>query len=607
MPGGVSFHDGATDPDRISTRQEFADGLTLLRERAGLTVRDVAQKIGLPSATVGGYFGGRHLPPVKPADQLPKIISVCGVDDAAEIEKWRAALSRVRRAPGRRPAYAPVPYRGLKSFQPEDADWFYGRQRLTDILLQNLSAQPDPGGLLAVVGPSGSGKSSLLRAGLIPALRSNALGIAGSAAWPLTLLTPGVRPARELATQLTAITSNDQDRLLTGSRDVSRLVIVVDQFEEIFTLCQDESERLAFITALCGAADRGPEPGALVIIGLRADFYPHALRYPELVSALQSRQILVGPMTEEELRSAITGPARRAGLDIEDGLVEVLLRDLVPAMDHDEPAAHDAGALPLLSHALLTTWERSHGGRLTVADYRDSGGIHGAVAASAEEVYAELTDVQKDLARQIFTRLVHVADDTADTRRRVPRGELLLRNGDAQPVLDAFIDKRLITAGNDEVEMAHEALLHAWPRLRQWIDSDSISVRTHHQLRAAAEVWRDSDRDSAALYGGGRLEAADEWAALPAHNDDLNSLEREFLDASIAQRLAAERSARRQNRKLRSFVGALAALFLVAGTLAIVAYQQKNVATSQRDIAISRQVATDADQLRTTDIALAMQ
>jgi len=593
------------DPDQIRTRQEFAAALTLLRESAGLTVRDVARKLDVPSATIGGYFSGRHVPPLKPPDQLARILSVCGVSDPAEIQKWLEALGRVRRAPGRRPADAPVPYRGLKSFQPEDAEWFYGRRQLTDALLEKFRDCYRHGGLLAVVGPSGSGKSSLLRAGLIPELRSGTLGIPGSADWPLILLTPGARPARELAGRLAAVADGAPG---DGGAPDQRVVIVVDQFEETFTSCQDETERLAFIRALCAATDRDREPAALVVIGFRADFYSRALRYPELVTALQSRQVLVGPMTEEELRSAITGPARRAGLDFEDGLVEVLLRDLAPAANRPEPpAAHEAGALPLLSHALLATWERSGEGRLTVAHYRDTGGISGAVAASAEEVYAGLTSSQQEMARRIFTRLVHVSDNTASTRRRVPRSELPQLRAGVQPVLDAFIEKRLITAGADDVEIAHEALLHAWPRLRQWIDSDGSGARTHRQLTAAAEIWREAGQDPGALYSGGRLAAAEEWATLPGHGDDLNVLEREFLDTSVRQRLAAERSARRQTRRLRVFVGALAALFLAAGTLAVVAYQQKTTASSQRDAAISGQLATDAEELRTTDIALAMQ
>jgi WD40 repeat protein len=615
MPGEGSSHDGVADPRGVSTRQEFAAELSLLKDHAGLTVRDVARKIGVPVSTLGGYFGGSHLPPVKLSDLLPKILAICGVDDPPEVESWLAALARVRRAPGRRPANALVPYRGLKSFQPEDAAWFFGRQRLTDILVSQMRDQYHRGGLLAVVGPSGSGKSSLLRAGLIPAIGNGALDIQGVKHWPMALFTPGAHPMGE----------RSRHQELASAGDQLPAAVVVDQFEEVFTLCQDEEERRAFITALC-AAGRGTGPGggsdpgreseaavkptALIVLGLRADFYPHALRYPELVAELQRRQVLVGPMTEEELRSAITGPARKAGLDIEAGLVEVLLRDLAPADRQERPAAaHEPGTLPLLSHALLATWELSRGGRLTVADYRAGGGIHDAVAASAEEVYAGLTPAQQDLTRRIFTRLVHVADDTADTRRRVSRSELQLGDSDSdvQPVLDAFIGQRLITADTDTVEIAHEALLHAWPRLRHWIDADTIGARTHRQLTAAAEGWRDSDRDPSALYRGGRLAAAEEWASASSHSDDLNLLERAFLNASILQREQAERASRRQANRLRAFSAALAALLIVAASLAGLAYQQRSSAVNERDVAISRQLAIEASQLSGTDIALAMQ
>ena len=602
MPGEGSAPNGVAGPDGVSTRQEFAAELSLLKDRAGLTVRDIADKAGLPASTLGGYFAGSHLPPVKMSDLLPRVLSVCGVDDAAEVGRWLAALGRVRRAPGRRPADALVPYRGLKSFQPEDAEWFFGRQRLTAALVGKLRDQYRHGGLLAVVGPSGSGKSSLLRAGLIPSIRNGDPDVGSPGQWPLALFTPGTHPMAEL--------KRHQGLIAVGPAEPA--VVVVDQFEEVFTLCQAEEERRAFVTALCAAAGTdadGRSQGALIVLGLRADFYPHVLRYPEMVAELERRQVLVGPMTEEELRSAITGPARKAGLDIEAGLIEILLRDLAPA-DRPEQlaAAHEPGALPLLSHALLATWDLSRGGRLTVADYRASGGIQGAVAASAEEVYADLTPAQQDLTRRIFTRLVHVADDTTDTRRRVSMAELQLGGGsDVQPVLDAFIGRRLITADVDTVEIAHEALLRAWPRLRQWIAADTIGARIHGQLTAAAEEWRDSDDDPGALYRGGRLAAAEEWASMPAHDDDLNPLERTFLAASVAQRQQAEKAARRQSNRLRALSASLAALLVVAASLAGLAYQQRSSAITQRDVAISRQVAVEANQLRGTDIALAMQ
>jgi WD40 repeat protein/transcriptional regulator with XRE-family HTH domain len=656
VPGGRDVF----DPAQLRTRQEFARELTLIRERAGLTVRDVAKAIGMPDSTVGGYYSGRHLPPVKPPDILENLLRTCGVTNPAEIDRWVDAFSRVRRAPGRRAANAPVPYRGLASFQPEDAEWFYGRKRLIEVIVRHLRDACTQGGLLVAVGPSGSGKSSLLRAGVIPALRTGALGVPGSNAWPSILFIPGPHPVHELARQLALLTGAEADCLAeallaepqccrelvtqvahpsqdrsstasattadTGRDQGKRLVIVADQFEEVFATCPDEAERQAFIAALCAAAAGQPgadpactavtsgvpngagQSAALVVIGLRADFYPHALRYPELVQPLQDRQIVVGPMSEAELRSAILEPAHKAKLDVEDGLVEVLLRDLGPASGDIVPgAAHAAGTLPLLSHALLTTWDRRHRSRLTVADYQASGGIQGAVARTAEEAYEELDAHGQELARRIFLRLVHVADDTADTRRRVARSELLLGDGGEQHVLELFIDNRLVTAETDQVEIAHEALLSAWPRLREWIDADRADGRIQRQLSIAAENWQHSDREPALLYSSGRLAAASEWAAEPDHHTQLNALERKFLKASVEHREAQERVARRRTRRLQALVATLATLSIAVGLLSLYAFQQKAAATNQRNLAISRQVAIDANQLRSTDIALAMQ
>ena len=627
MAGEEFQREGIADPRRVHSRQDFARELTLLRERAGLTVRDVAKATAMPVATVGGYFSGRRLPQVKPADVLSRILVSCDVRDPGATEEWLEALSRVRRAAGRRPAGAPVPYRGLASFQPEDASWFYGREPLTEVLIGHLAGQLASGGLLVAVGPSGSGKSSLLRAGMIPALRSGALGEPGSNSWPVALFTPGSRPLRALAAQLALLTGADAgdltSRLLSDPglcaellRELHRVVLVVDQFEEIFTACEDEAERRSFIAALCAAArhDEGTAsgqldggPAALVVLGLRADFYPHVLRYPELVPALQDHQVVVGPMTEAELRSAIAEPAAKAGLEIEDGFVEVLLHDLAPAGYAELGAAHGAGSLPLLSHALLTTWERATRGKLTVADYAATGGIQGAVASTAEEVYKELTPAQQDLARQIFSRLVHVADDTADTRRRVPLDELQSGDGDAEHVLDCFIGMRLITAEESDAQITHEALLLAWPRLRGWIDADREGLRIHRLLAVAAEAWRRRRHDRHALYRGGPLTAASDWAADLAHYGDLNVLEREFLQASVGNTRAEERAARRRARRLQRLVAALTVLVLIAAFLVVYAFRQQAAATQQRDLAISGQVAMVANQLRGTDAALAMQ
>ena len=625
------------DPGRFRTKQEFGAGLRLARDRADLTVRSLARMLAVPASTIADHCNGTHLP--RP-DQLRRTLLACGIKDPEETEAWIAALRRVRKAPGPRPSAATSPYRGLRSFEPEDAAWFCGREQLTDTAVTQLRALHDEGGLLAVVGPSGSGKSSLLRAGLIPALLAGELGLPGSPMWPVLLFTPGSRPVRELADRLASLTEGDPGRFeavlvdepqasatlaaeavtaegctVTDTSGGSRLVIVVDQFEEVFTACQDEQQRGTFIAALCAAAEkRGNYTAALVVLGLRADFYPHVLEYPALVAAIQRHQVLVGPMTEEELREAIIEPARKAKLSVEDGLVEVLLRDLAPPPRHGSPAtALEPGALPLLSHALRATWDRGHGGRLTVADYRATGGIRDAVAASAEEVYRNLVPAQQDLAQQVFTRLVHVTDDTADSLRRVPVSELP-RIDDVRPILDAFIANRLITAEADDVQIVHEALVRAWPRLRDWISEDRAGARVHRQLTAAAGVWRDSGRDPSDLYGGGRLAAVEEWATQGAQHDKLNLLEREFLSLSVDRRIAEEKAARQRTRRLQQLVAALAVVACTACLLTLVAFQEKAAVTRQkaavahqRDLAVSGQVAIEANQLRASDPALAMQ
>ncbi|SEH00691.1 WD40 repeat [Nonomuraea solani] len=605
---------GRTIIERVATRNGFARALTTLRERAGLTVRDVARGAGIPDSTAGDYFGGAHLPPATQPDVLIRILKVCGVNEPAVVELWLERLAEVRRAPGRRPAGAPSPYRGLESFQAEHAGWFHGRDRVVRHLVRELRARASgTTGPLVAVGPSGSGKSSVLRAGLIPALRRGELG-EGSATWPVILLTPGTHPLHTLTAGLTPLVPDgggDAEALLTraGAGD-GRLVIVVDQFEEIFTACADHGERRAFADALCAAADQ--KGGALVVLGVRADFYPHVLRFPRLARAMQEGQVVIGPMTEDELREVIVGPARKARLDIEDGLVELLLRDLRPlTAEGGTGAAHDAGALPLLSYALLATWQRSRGRRLTVPDYRGCGGISGAVADTAELAYAELTPAQRSLARRIFIRLVHVADDMADSRRRLTLERLLSDTGhtaseELQDVLDTFVERRLITVGSDAVEITHEALIHAWPRLRAWIDADRAGLIVAQQFADAALAWQREGRDPASLYRGARLAAVREWAD-SGHRDELSSSTRDFLAASIGLEEEGLRVARRRTRRLRSLVAVLATLVLLTVTATGLALRGQRTLTEERDMAVSRQLAADADRLRGSDPGLAAQ
>jgi WD40 repeat protein/transcriptional regulator with XRE-family HTH domain len=597
------------DPARIVTRRDFADQLTRLRELAGLSVRQVAKAAGLPDGTMGDYFAGRHLPSLRPPG-LPAILRACGVTDPETTARWIEALRRVRRSPGRRSAEARPPYRGLAAFQPEDAEWFFGREALTGYLVDRLLDRRGEGALV-VTGPSGSGKSSLLRAGLIPAVP-----------WPSLLLTPGTDPIGELVAGLADRVGRPEDLVdgvradparaaalagqalaASGEPADRRFLVVVDQFEEVFTGGCTEAERTAFLAALQAIA----AGAGAVVIGLRADFYARALRHRELARILQTSQVVVEPMSEAELRLAIEAPARKAGLTLEPGLVDLLLHDLRgSAHDQHTEAAYQAGTLPLLSHALLMTWQRRQRRRLTLADYQESGGIGGAVTRTAESAYAALTPGQQRIARQIFLRLVHVADDTGDTRRRVTLGELP-PGDEVIEVLDHFIDQRLITVATDEFELVHEALLVAWPRLRAWLDADRAGLRTHRRLTFAAEVWLDSGRDPATLLQTARLDEAAEWADDPRHAADLNALERDFLAASLDHQRAEQRATRRRSHRRRQLLAALLSLSLAASALALIAFGQRARADHQRDMAISRRVAVEADKLRAKDVDLAGQ
>ncbi|MDQ0773934.1 WD40 repeat protein/transcriptional regulator with XRE-family HTH domain [Streptomyces aurantiacus] len=594
-------HHEESGPGTIGSVSDFAHQLTQARVRAGLTVRDVARVVRIAPSTAGDYFSGRHLPPVRAAKLLTDILLACGVDDPHALEHWHEALVRLRTTPGRPRADAPVPYRGLRAFEEEQTEWFFGRDELTATLVERLRVLArSGGGLLAVVGPSGSGKSSLLRAGLIPAVRRGALGgdaEAGGSARPVVLMTPGNHPAYELTTLLQAV------------GDPAPL-IVVDQFEGLFTMCPQPAERARFMELL------GRRRPGLVVIGLRADFYAQALRFPLLAQALQSRQLVVGPLAQEEMRQAIVGPARKAGLEVESGLVELLLRDLTPLSSPGDGtdrggAAHDPGALPLLSHALLATWQGAPSGRLTVAAYRGSGGIRDAVAHTAETVFAELSHAQRDIARQVFLRLVNVSDDALTTRRRVHLAELLdpdgPQAGEPTAVLAAYVEQRLITADNDTVEISHESLLTAWPRLREWIGADHAGLRIHRRLTEAAHHWTDAARDPGLLLRGTALDLTGEWAADAAHSDAVNADERAFLEASLRHQEQERRAARNRTRRLYQLLSAAVVLLLVTCGLSLYAQRERDRADRSRAEAESRQLASEAARIGQHDPAVSAQ
>ncbi|MET0974010.1 MAG: BTAD domain-containing putative transcriptional regulator, partial [Thermoleophilaceae bacterium] len=470
-------------------------------------------------------------------------------DLAGEIAQLQA-LNERSELPDARPDVVACPYKGLACFDVEDADVFYGREQLVAELVARLAGAP----LMGITGPSGSGKSSALRAGLLAALAAGVLP--GSEEWKLALLRPGEHPLRAL----------EHARAETRSRD--RLVIGVDQFEETFTACADEGERAAFIDALVAAA-HNLRPRTLVIIAVRADFYGRCAAFPELSRLLGANQVLVGPMRRDELRRSIELPARRAGLHVEPELVDALTADV-----EGEP-----GALPLLSTSLLELWQQRDGRLLRLADYRRAGGVHGAVARLAERSYERLDPEQREVARRILLRLAGEGEGDAVVRQRVAIAEL--EGDEVADVLSVLADDRLVTVGQGEVEVAHEALLREWPRLRGWLQEDAEGRHLHHQLHGAAREWDAGGRDPGELYRGARLAAALDWSA--AHAVELNSTERAFLAES---RAASGRSVRRL-RIVLTGVAALLVLAVVAGLVAL----------GQRGAASDRARAADAQRL----------
>ena len=390
---------------------------------------------------------------------------------------------RERGAPDALAAPDICPFKGLACFDADDAEFFFGRERLVAEMVAKLAGNP----WLGIVGPSGSGKSSVLRAGLFPALAAGVLP--GSEGWAHAVLRPGEHPLRAL------------DDALAAAAGGGRLVVAVDQFEEVFTACRDECEREAFVAALVASARDGRRR-TIVVVVVRADYYGRCAAYPELARPLGASHVLVGAMADDELRRAIELPARRAGLVLERPLADALVADV----------SGRAGALPLLSSALLELWQCRDDRTLRFGEYTRAGGVRGAVARLAEGAYEQLDASRRPVARRIFLRLAGGGEGDDMVRRRARLSEF--EGGVVAEVLDVLVAARLLTTGDGEVEVAHEALLREWPRLRDWLREDAEARRLHQHLIEAARGWSLAGRDPASSTAASGLPPR--WSGAPA-------------------------------------------------------------------------------------------
>jgi serine/threonine protein kinase len=508
------------------------------------------------------------------------------------------------------------PYKGLRPFLEPDARDFLGREALVRRLVDRLAGDGLSSRLVALVGPSGSGKSSAVRAGLIPVVRAGA--VPGSERWFVAEMLPGKDPFADLVAALLRLApaapprnlvervEREDEGLLEAAAwllpdEDSELVLLIDQFEELFTLVEDEDRRARFLAVLRAAAT-DPRSRVRIVITLRADFFDRPLAYSGFAELVRAGTELVVPLTAEELERAISGPARRVGVTVDSALLAQLVSDVI-----GQP-----GALPLLQFTLAELFDRRQDAALTLAAYQELGGVAGAVARGAEEIYRALTRAQKDAARQLFLRLVDVGDGIESTRRRVLRSELVSvteEPGEMEAAIETFAGRRLLSFDRDPetreptVEIAHDALLQSWARLRDWLAEASEDLRTRRQVATAAREWLDSGRDPSFLVRGSRLEQLE--SQLGRSGLALTPTEREFLEASVAERdrLRAEHAARqvreralerRSLRRLRGLVVVLATAALVAGGLTVFAFEQRSDAERERRAAVARELASAA-------------
>ena len=553
----------------------------------------------LSTATVADYTGRHGADTTERSGYKTQLGAAMGVAPAAEPAR---ALEN--------------PFKGLRAFEEADAPDFFGREALIAQLLERLTDDTPAGRFLAVVGASGSGKSSVVRAGLLPALRRGRLP--GSERWFVTQCMPGARPLEELEAALLRVAVNPPSSLLSQLEEdtsglrravkrvlpddgTTELLLLLDQFEELWTLTGDEADRAHVLASLL-AAVTDKHARLRVIITLRADFYDRPLQYAAFGALLRERTLAIVAMSPAELRQAIEGPAARVGLQLDADLIGEVVRDV-----EDQP-----GSLPLLQYAMTELVERREGTSLTLSAYQAAGGVAGALARRAETLYAGCNAAQQAAARQLFLRLVTLGEGVEDTRRRVRRSELAAVGLD-QEALDTVIERygryRLLSFDVDQasreptVEVAHEALLGAWRRLGDWIAERREVLLLQRQLAAATTEWLRSGRDASFLASGTRL---DHYAAIRQSDVALSTDEAAFLDASVDARSAhATRERERHHRELqlahrtaraqRLALAGMAVFLLVTTTLAAVAVRSRSAAITSYNQSESQRLAAEAN------------
>ncbi|HEV2375324.1 MAG TPA: trypsin-like peptidase domain-containing protein [Streptosporangiaceae bacterium] len=544
--------DDARAPDPIGAALSETETVAVLVGPAGVTTERSASIRSAVQDATRQHSNIRVVPILLPGSSARLLPAFLPEQLAVDLREPDAAAELIAAIEGFAPQRShtrlpdePAPFPSLRAFTTAEAPLFFGRSRETARLVEQVRRAP----FTAVVGASGSGKSSLVMAGLVPTVGQRALvATMVPGAWPIRALAASLAPflppgqvsaAADIELQLL----RDADELgklvheVVADRRAGQMLLIVDQFEEVFTLKPrrrgDIDAQQHFIQSLHRAAENLADE-VRIVITLRADFVQHCLGYAELRDLLTDGQLLLGPLDDPSLREAMLMPAQHVSALFERGLVDRVLTDM----------RGRTGALPLLQTALAELWRRRRGVWLTHADYDAVGAIGGALNRLADDTYARLDDRQRELARLMFLRLVAFRDG-AYTRRRVPRHELDLVTADPREIEQVIVrlshrDARLVTAGHDTVEIVHEALIDNWGMLKDWLQQDADDLRTHQLLTEGAQEWADHGRDDSYLYRGLRLAAASDCAA--RNPGLLSRLEDAFLTASrVAQDTAVAR------------------------------------------------------------------